>query len=660
MVKIIYDNGIPFIEIAGERFSPAAFRSFRPRPDNVRLAHRAGIRLFQILVSGLNCVLDVPYSLYGGVWKGEGSYDFSAFDKQFEMFRRCAPDGYFNVMLQLDACPWFADAHPGEDTDSYHHLAEMSLNEEWKRAAADYLKAFIAYAEEKYGDRIWAYSIAAGLCNEWFDHSLYDVSFDRENTRLTKRWRQEIGKPNAPVPTIASMDAGCGLRRPDGDDFRYLTLANDSCSDMICFFAREAQSVLHHQKLFGLFYGYIFMNDNHQVYWNTNGYERVWQSPDIDMLYSPAAYSYHRRLDNVSSYQYAVDSVGANGKLYLHENDHRTDLARFPLENGLVLQDCYDSFQEWREVFRRELAMTMQKRAAFWWFDFFGGYYSAPEYEEELKKECQVYREMARGERRSNSEIAVFVDPASMVCAKERTKLCFDVGKYCVDELHRCGAPFDLFNLKDLARLDMSPYKLCVFLNAYLLPDEIKACIREKLTGKTKVYVHAPDLWDGKEFNVRRVAALCGMNIVPRLAESSQSSYRGVKYSFSDRIEPLFQIDDPAAETLACYDDGAVSCARKDEVVYSAVPRLTWELWRDIARAAGVHIWDENGSGTAICSQFVCSYTTLREDCELHMKEDGVYREVFSGQRYACKNGLLRYHAPKGQTMLFVKNQAEK
>ena len=86
MVKIIYDNGIPFIEIAGERFSPAAFRSFRPRPDNVRLAHRAGIRLFQILVSGLNCVLDVPYSLYGGVWKGEGSYDRTAFTEPADKF----------------------------------------------------------------------------------------------------------------------------------------------------------------------------------------------------------------------------------------------------------------------------------------------------------------------------------------------------------------------------------------------------------------------------------------------------------------------------------------------------------------------------------------------------------------------------------------------
>ena len=256
MVKIIYDNGVPFIDIDGKRFDPAAFRSFRPRPDNVSLAARTGIELMQILVSGLPCTLGVPYSMYGGVWKGDGEYDFSAFDKQFEMFRRYAPNAYFNVMLQLDVCPWFAEKHPDEETDSYRHITELALNEEWKRSAADYLKAFITYAEEHYGDRIWAYSIAAGSSNEWFDNSLLDQTFDRSNTKLTALWRREIGKPDAVPPTVETLDAGCDLRAPTSDEFRYLEIATQQTSNLICYFAAEAQKALKHQKLFGLFYGY--------------------------------------------------------------------------------------------------------------------------------------------------------------------------------------------------------------------------------------------------------------------------------------------------------------------------------------------------------------------------------------------------------------------
>ena len=40
MVRIVYENGCPLIDIDGNRFDPAAFRSFRPRPDNILLASR--------------------------------------------------------------------------------------------------------------------------------------------------------------------------------------------------------------------------------------------------------------------------------------------------------------------------------------------------------------------------------------------------------------------------------------------------------------------------------------------------------------------------------------------------------------------------------------------------------------------------------------------
>ena len=656
MVKIIYDKGIPFIDINGERFDPAAFRSFRPRPDNVLLASRAGIELMQILVSGLPCTLQVPYSMYGGVWMGDGVYDFTAFDNQFAMFRRYAPNAYFNVMLQLDVCPWFAQQHPDEDTDSYHHISELALNEDWKRSAADYLKAFITYAEEKYGDRIWGYSIAAGLSNEWFDDSLIDKNFDRENTRLTKLWRDAIGKPDAKVPIVASLDTGCDLRKPDSDEYRYLELATNQISNLICYFAAEAQKVLQHQKLFGLFYGYA-ITSGPLVYWNTNGYEQVWRSPDIDMLYSPAAYHENRFLSGVSSYQYTVDSIRLNGKLYLHENDHRTDLARFPLENGTILKDCYNSFEEWREVFRRELCNVMQKQAAFWWFDFFGGYYSAPEYAEELKLETELFHKMAQGERESNAEIAVFIDPISLMCVRQHTRLAHELSMNATDELLRCGAPFELYNLSDLPKLDVSRYKMFVFLNAYLLTDEMRSWIKDHLQGKTKVFAHASAMWNGKDFSAEHLSEMCGMHIALRESSESASVYQDAHYRFSKEVQPLLQVEDESAEPLAYFEDGAVSCARKGEYVYTCIPQSPWQLWRDIAKEAGVHIWDENGGGTSICSQFVGAYTTLREDCELHMKEDGIYREMFHDQTYECRDGVLKYTVPKGTTMLFVKEK---
>ena len=665
MVKIVYKHGSPFIEINGECFEPVAFRSFRPKPDNISLMTRAGIRLCQLLVSGLNCTNGSPYSLFGEVWVGDGKYDFAPFDRQFEMFRKFAPDAYFNVMLQLDVRPWWRDAHPElfadeqpDTSDSYHHITELALCEEWKRSAAEYLKAFISYAEAKYGDRIFAYSIAAGLSNEWFDRSLYEKDYDRESNRLTMLWREAVGKPDAPAPTIASMEAGeSALREPDSDDYKYLELANRATAELVCYFAAEAQQVLRHQKLFGLFYGYT--NLDNQVYWNTNGYERAWSSPDIDMLYSPAAYGDCRELSGVSSYQYTVDSIKLCGKLYLHENDHRTALAAFPLENGVMLHDCYKSFAEWREVFRRELANTLSKQSAFWWFDFFGGYFNSPEYERELTLELDIFKRLSGLEARPVAEIAVFVDPMSFVLTKETTKLCTDLVRANIKALHRCGAPFEIYNLSDLPKLDKNRYKLFVFLNALTIPDELRGYIKHELDHINKAFVYAPGMTRGGKLDIQGISELIGLDIT-EYAGRGRAVYDGVEYGFTREISPLFTVKLPEAgevETLASYIDGDVASVRSGECVYSALGNLPWQLWRDIAAWSGAHIYDRNGGGLAVDSRFITAYTTLRGDCELTLPRDGCYVDIWSGIKYDTNGKTLKYSAEPGRTMMFVREE---
>lgn len=115
--------------------------------------------------------------------------------------------------------------------------------------------------------------------------------------------------------------------------------------------------------------------------------------------------------------------------------------------------------------------------------------------------------------------------------------------------------------------------------------------------------------------------------------------------------------DAAGTQPLARYENGEICAAIKGNAAYCAMAPVPWTLWRDLARRAGVHIYSEQGSGTAICSQFVSAYTTLTEDCVLHMKEDGVYRDVFSGETYETAHKELRYHAKKGRVMLFVREE---
>ena len=101
-----------------------------------------------ILSSGLNSILGVPYSLYGESWIGKDNYDFSVVDKQIDLFIKCAPEGYFALMFQLDTRKWYIEEE--NCPDSFTSLSQISGNSKWRHAAAEYMKAIIRHVEEKY------------------------------------------------------------------------------------------------------------------------------------------------------------------------------------------------------------------------------------------------------------------------------------------------------------------------------------------------------------------------------------------------------------------------------------------------------------------------------------------------------------------------------
>ena len=172
------------------------------------------------------------------------------------------------------------------------------------------------------------------------------------------------------------------------------------------------------------------------------------------------------------------------------------------------------------------------------------------------------------------------------------------------------------------------------------------------------MFLYGSGMARGDSFDVANTAELCGMAVEE--IDSSRplhAAYLGETFCFTKHIRPLFAVRDTAAEPLAHYENGEICAAIKENTAYCAMASIPWTLWRDLARRAGVHIYSEQGSGTAICSQFVSTYTTLTEDCALHMNEDGVYRDVFSGETYETENGMLRYHAKKGRVMLFVREE---
>lgn len=210
-VKLVKENGKLQIAINDKNYTPLAFRSFRPDEKNIREFYNAGVRLMCILHSGMNTTLDVPYSEFGEIWTGKGSYDFNAIDRQMKLFIDNAPEAYFNIMLMLDTRSWYLEQNP-ECTDTYRNLVEMAGYGKWREDTGKYLKDIITYFENNYGERIFAYSLFAGTCTEWFTNHKSNINFGnwdtgpaRYNKIKEQVFREYVKEPEAALPEAKEL-----------------------------------------------------------------------------------------------------------------------------------------------------------------------------------------------------------------------------------------------------------------------------------------------------------------------------------------------------------------------------------------------------------------------------------------------------------------------
>jgi len=665
--KIVKKNGNAFIEIDGKCFEPLMFRSFRPTPANVSLFHRNGVKLFQMLVSGLFTGMDTPYSLFGPVWIDKGEYDFSAFDRQMELFKRFAPDSYYCIFIQLDTPKKWLENHPGHES-SFEHLECGAFDEEWKRDAAEYARALIDYAEEKYGDCIFGYAFCAGKSCEWFATPEYAEGRNQFSQPLSESCEKNGIKFEDYQTTIENIwkDTNKPLYEVNSAEAQLIDFGAEKISELVSYFAKEIQKSVKHKKVIGTFFGYHCMRLSAYSMAHLN--EKVFADNNIDIIFSPAEYDEFRALDGCSGFQLAINSLDLNNKLYLHEVDHRTNLAWYPMEHAVsgrstqyrmangILTDCYETEYEGLMVLRRELAMAMQNGSAMWWFDFFGGYYAAPAYEQELRLATEVMKKVYASPipRKSVAEVALIIDNRCFKYMRENSNLKWDLIRWNLYNLGTAGITFDMYNVSDMDKIDFSQYKMVVFNDLFEMNDKTKAIINEKLNSTYKVWLYAPNYIINGKFDIDGIKEITQIELVPYQADETEAVRAfGEEFTSSKELTDMFEVKCDT-EVLGTYkNSGKTAIARNNYNIYSSAAKLPSKVWRAFAEMAGVHLSTDGNGALIMNSQFVCYQNANSENCRLVFDRDYEFEELFDGGSYKTQNGVLEYKTQKGRTKLF-------
>lgn len=671
--SIVRRNGQLLIDIDGKLYPPLSFKSFRPNPRNIREFHEAGVRLFTVLSSGIICALGVPYSRFGESWVGDGQYDFAPIDRQMDMFLENAPEGLFAPMFQIDTRPWYMAAR-GDCPNSFTHLSQIAGDPTFQEDAAAYLRAVVTHCEEKYGQRIWGYFLLGGHTTEWFS----DCDYEAPHPWKEAAFRRYLRDDHATLPDKARLDStGPVFLEKDEDDIvRFREFHARLISDLVLHCAAAVQDVLHHQKLVGLYFGYLFELGTPRLH-NAGhlDYERVFASPDIDMISSPSAYGYRKQHDP-SAFMVTQKSLERQNKLYFLEFDHRTHTA--PAEVQEPVEDTsgnmafpkipgWDSGckteQESINLLYRDFLLCEAHGAALWWFDMFDGWFRSPGMMDAIHHMIEIDKALLSdpvwsADRGSVAQVAVFCEGGGSMYHVRKTS---PVASVCLGGIRRTlaemGAPYDLYSIGDLPTIDPHRYSFYIFTDAYCMTPETRQNIETicRRPGNTILWLYAPDYATHGENDVDRITAMTGIRV-----EQTERSPGKLMWNGQTGIEtaaPYFTIADPDATVYARFEDGTAGVVGKSlpgkvmpgknmpgyRSIYAATYSIPGALLRTLVRESGVFLYSAcDRVYTYANAAFVGVYNATEDEAVVHMPESGTYVDLLTGEAFACENGTLR------------------
>ena len=654
-VKLTRINGALKVDIDGEIIEPLSFKSFRPTKRNISDFHKAGVKLFSILTSGITCALGVPYSLFGESWVGDHQYDFAPIDKQIDLFMENAPESYFALMIQLDTRPWWLEMHP-EAANTFTSLSQTIGYDKWREDARDYLLAVIKHVEEKYGDHFYGYFMLCGFTTEWFSH------FDEEAPHPIKEavYKKYSNDENITLPTLEELNVDKSQsflpKETKEKIMHFRKFHAELISDSLLYFASAAQSVLQHKKLLGVYFGYLFELTGPRL-WNDGhlAYEKVFTSPDIDMISSPSAYGY-RAEDSTSAYMVTYDTLDKHNKLYYLEFDHITNLAPPEIEGMLIPgghAKC-KSLTQALNLMQRDFMLCASKGAALWWFDMFEGWFYSDEMMGAITHMIEIQKDITKMKHESVAEILVIAEGESLYGVNKNAEINTLYLDRQRDGLNRMGAPYDIYSMCDVDEIDLSKYKLVIFLDAFSI--ENTAFIQKlKADNKTVLWMYAPDYVKNGVAGIQNTTEI---NIKELIGEETSVSTHFGNLTFEELPKPLFFIEDGDTMPLGIYENTKMTAIGMKRFanwtsIYSSVGNLSGSILRNIARLAGVHIYSDNDSTPVYISNILKGVYSLN-DAVLYV-EDGTYTDIFTGNEYVCENGKLYIPKTEMASKLLIK-----
>lgn len=706
------ENGVVRLYVNGEEISPMFY--YPPdgysalRSDYVQKMKESGINLIPIMIgSGTNGAGKIWTGIDGN---GNNIYDWSAYDKK--IMKCIAANSQAKLMISFDASvpSWWLEQNPQEASYNADGTTDGAsfASEKWRTDMKQVMGDLIDHiTSQPYAKYIFGFRVTAGRTLEWlpWSDSILDKSeatnqafrvwlttkygtdsglqsaWNDTSVTLATASQPEAGKAKATVYQTL-LDTGTQMQVID-----YHKFLAETTADALIELCGAAKEKTDNKWITGGYFGYI---------WNAYSYtangtlslavSKVLQSDAVDYLCGPLCYD-ERQQGESAPFQSMVDSLNANGKLWIAENDIRTVAYQTPYtEEEASAHGQNYTMSDTRSALIREFSNELTKGAGLWWYDMSGGWFNDEQMYELLSVMQEEMTVNLSRSRTSASEVAVFVDEdVYAYTAYEFGPVynwLYGTNLLQRQQLATMGAPYDTYYLSDLEKGKVPEnYKVNIILNAVELDESEKTAIETylKKDNKTILWLNLPGFSNGTTMNVSNIQTVTGFANLSLITEKSSgdcvlqsgSAYtqgvEGKTYGIREYNSglPVVSIGDTGASVLGTYSDGnGTSLAVKNmgtwTSIYSAVPELPAQLLTNILKQAGVHVYSDDRDDIVYANgEYLAIHCRYGGEKTLTLPQNYSVYDVFNGKTISQNTNTITMNAEENSTTLFRLTQAD-
>lgn len=483
------------------------------------------------------------------------------------------------------------------------------------------------------------------------------------NAALQTSWDNgSVTFDNAAVPSQVELFAGVNSQtfRVDGSgDLRmnvvdWYQFWNELIPDTIDYLAAVIKNKTNNTKLVGAFYGFMYEFQASPEFGH-NALKKYNESKNLDYAYVTSSYE-NRGFGGVELLRAPAYSVQLHDKLWYVSNDLATIKTRDIFEDYFHWPPSEVEYQLGRLGYTDTIEKNqwMLRRAAGFntcngFYQNFldlhacplSGYYTHPDLMAEVANLNQFYDRSKNYDRSSVSEILIVSDEFSCnyipsAADNWNNTLLYTSLTKPQAELTQIGAPADHILIDDIALANISQYKLVVFLNCWHMSDSQRTLVDSlKGDGRVLVFCYAPGYYNGRNSSVANMLSVSEMNMAvsgletlaqPRV-EIMGDHPLGQAIINAGAVNPFgptknvckrIWVDDgtttrlgrdpdvPANETMAfkkMTDPNWTS-------IYSVTSYMPSKVYRELARFAGVNIYNEGDDTFYANSSYVCIHAS--------------------------------------------------